>query len=136
MARLTPYPCCGNNQPVPNPAPPDPGDPGLIFVFDDIANAPVADPTDLDQWNALFDLPTNGGLFTLPVVTGNQVKLIGGSDIDILEAVLRENVHLISVEDQAGVIHGLGNNCFEGCSLLESFDSPSCSDFGTGGGGS
>ncbi len=46
--------------------------PGLRMVFNDIENMPfgITNPTDVSEWNAFFDLPTNGTPFTSAWVSG------------------------------------------------------------------
>lgn len=66
----------------------------------------------LTDWNNYFNLPNKGNPFTSVIISGNTVKLYGGSNI-ILEGVLN-NQHLISVIDNNTVIglnnHSINNN--------------------------
>ena len=77
---------------------------GLRMVFDDIANAPVVDPTNVGQWNTFFDLPTNGAVFTSVSVTGDEVILFGGGAMTIKASAFINDASLIEAEDQAGIV--------------------------------
>jgi hypothetical protein len=53
----------------------------LTLEFDNIANAPVADPSDVSDWNTFFILPTLGTAFSSVAVTGNVVTLFNSGTI-------------------------------------------------------
>lgn len=85
---------------------------GLRIVYDDIANANVVDPTNVAQWNTLFDLPTNGTPFTSAVVVGNQVTLVGGTitamPTTYLLQALSFGTGIIEIEDQTASLEVTG----------------------------
>ena len=119
---------------------------GLRMLFDDIANAPVVDPTIVGQWNTFFDLPTNGAVFTSVVVAGNQVTLVGGGAMTIKNSLLSGQSYLVEIEDQSSIVIEIedyafqsafaitlvglqdlataGEEGFNGCSLVTTFDFP------------
>ena len=97
---------------------------GLRMLFDDIANAPVVDPTNVGQWNTFYDLPTNGAVFTSVVVAGNQVTLVGGGAMTISAARFDFNANLIEFEDQTGIVVAVGNTGFRSCSAATTFIMP------------
>ena len=76
---------------------------GLTLIFDSISNAPVADPTNIDDWNTFFNLPINGNSFTDVNIYGDEVRLYGGSNI-IISSNLFELSSLISIEDTNSII--------------------------------
>jgi hypothetical protein len=84
------------------------------LTFDDIANLDLIDPTDVVEWNTLIDLPTNGTPFTSVEVSGNAVKLIGGSGITLKNGFLGSNgTYLRSLVD-SGCIIEVADYCFDG----------------------
>lgn len=91
---------------------------GLRMVFDDIANAPVVDPTNVGQWNTFYDLPTNGAVFTSAWVSGNQVTLVGGGAMTIKDGAFATNLDIIEIEDQSGIVIAAGVSSFNTCSNL------------------
>ena len=93
-----------------------PASPGLRLLWDDIGNAPVT-VNDLAAWNTFFDLPANGNPFTSVVVDGNEVKLSGGSNINIIAALFRID-HLVSIIDDINCIVSLEDSAFVQCSNL------------------
>ena len=78
----------------------------LKLTFNDIANANslVGDASSVTDWNTFFDLPTYGNPFTSVVIVGNEVKLFGGSDINLRVDVFSATTSLISVDDLIGCI--------------------------------
>lgn len=97
---------------------------GLRMVFDDIANAPVVDPTNVGQWNTFYDLPTNGAVFTSAVVAGNQVTLVGGGAMSVLASVFSGNANLLEIHDDAGIVIELLDSAFAFSALTDvTFDS-------------
>jgi hypothetical protein len=100
--------------------------PAFRLLFDDIANANtlVGDASNVEDWNTLFDLPTNGNPFTSVVISGNEVQLFGGSDITVVDGYdndedisinFGENQHLIEINDDAGCITAIGYSSFWAC---------------------
>lgn len=87
----------------------------LKLTFDDIVNADilVGDSTNIADWNTFFDLPTNGNPFTTILIIGNEVNLIGGSEIILIDGLFVYYDHLIKVEDSGSVITIMGT--FEEC---------------------
>lgn len=77
---------------------------GLRMLFDDIANAPVVDPTNVGQWNTFFDLPANGVVFTSVVVVGNQATLLGGGAMTINTGYFENTSLLVEMEDQNNIV--------------------------------
>jgi hypothetical protein len=80
---------------------------GLRMLFDDIVNAPdapVVDPTNVGQWNAFYDLPTNGTPFTSAWVSGNQVTLVGGGAMTFKDGAFSGSTSILEVHDDAGVV--------------------------------
>jgi hypothetical protein len=97
----------------------------LIITFDDIVNVPVSNANSVSDWNTFFDLPTFGNPFTSVEVVGNEVKLIGGSDIEIKEGLMYTNTYLISIYDN-GTIKKIGADAFSYSDNLISVFSNSC----------
>jgi hypothetical protein len=91
-----------------NPSPTPPSNLGLRLTFDSIANADllVGDSADVNDWNTFFDLPTYGNPFTSVEVVGNEVKLIGGSNIVLREYLFDYdgNTSLLEFNDESGCI--------------------------------
>jgi len=95
--------------------PPD----ALTLGFNNISNVPVANASSVSDWNTFFDLPTNGTPFTSVLVVGNNVNLIGGSNIDLKDNLFSNNINLISVVDNINCITTAGAACFiSGTSIL------------------
>lgn len=88
----------------------------LRMLFSDIAevDAVVGDSTSVTDWNSLFDLPAFGTPFTSVSVTGNEVKLYGGSNIIVKDSLFPDtlNVYLLEVDDLAGSIVEVEYNGF------------------------
>jgi hypothetical protein len=86
----------------------------LELTFDDIANADtlVGDATDVSDWNAFFDLPTNGSDFTFVTIDGSTVNLYGSSNITVKENLFDKYYHLSEVNDKAACIVKLENQAF------------------------
>jgi len=62
-------------------------EPVLILTYDTIEGLTgELDINSVDTWNQLFDLPNNGTPFTSVEVVGNEVTLIGGKNINLIEA--------------------------------------------------
>ena len=102
---------------------------GLNLTFDNISNAPVVDPSDVSQWNTLFDLPTNGTSFTSLNVSGNTVNLYGGSGITLKNNLFANSTSLISIIDN-NCISIIGNNTFISCTSATLFRLPNVTILG------
>lgn len=86
----------------------EPPEPLALFMqFDDILNAPVADPTDVDDWNTFY-----GATFTSVVVTGNDVELFGGVDVVIAPSLFQDNVNLLQIIDYAECVIEIQQDAF------------------------
>lgn len=91
----------------------------LELLFDNISNAPVSDPEDVNDWNTFFDLPTYGTPFTSVGVVGNLVKLYGGSGITLWgtigpdTGIFFNNTNLVSIEDNSGSIVAINPRSLE-----------------------
>ena len=82
----------------------------LRMLFSNIieVDAIVGDSSNVSNWNTYFDLPSFGAPFTSVSVTGNEVKLYGGSNIIIKESLFDQEdefgIYLLEVDDGAGCI--------------------------------
>jgi len=94
----------------------------------------VGDVTDVANWNTYFDLPTYGNPFTSVSVTGDEVKLYGGSNIIMKESLFDQadtlGTYLLELDDQAGSIieveyDALGWDNNDGCKNLVYINLPS-----------
>lgn len=111
----------------------------LVLTFDDIANVPVTDASSVSDWNAFFDLPTNGTPFTTVVVEGNSVNLVGGSEITMKNSLFGNSGQgnsLLKVEDIALCIRHLlydvfGDDNGEGCWNLTDVSLPNVLSIGS-----
>jgi hypothetical protein len=61
----------------------------LTLYWSDINNTVVANPNNLNEWNAFFQLPTYGTPFNRVRVNGNVVTLMGGKNITIAPGIFR-----------------------------------------------
>ena len=91
----------------------------LKLTWNSIANVPVVDASNVAQWNTFFGLSVNSSIFTSVVITGNDVSLIGGSEITLKDNLFKSNVNLLNVQD-TGCIIVMGDNCFDSCTSLVS----------------
>ena len=89
----------------------------LVLKFN--GSYPVVDPTDVTQWNTLFDLPTLGTEFT-SVTVGSSVYLYGGANIT-LNQIVDWQTNLVEIIDANGCITALGGNCFKGCIITAAY---------------
>lgn len=88
----------------------------LVFEFDDIANTPVADPTDVSQWNTFFQTSMYASTpFTSVVIVGNKVFLYGATNMLIYPGLFEFNNHILSVVDEAYVVSNVSLSVFFGC---------------------
>jgi hypothetical protein len=97
----------------------------LELTWDDLANVPVVDPASVDDWNTYFELPTYGNPFTSVIISGNTVKLIGGSNIYLKELLFQFDSHIISVDDKSNCVTACDFCVFDGCSNLTTAKFPS-----------
>lgn len=107
--------CCGVNPVIKNilfGSEESDSDLMLRLLWDDILEVPVFDPTSVSDWNAFFDLPTNGTPFTSVAIVGNEVQLSGVNGITLAASLFSANDHIISVIDDALCIVAVGNDCF------------------------
>lgn len=103
---------------------------GLRLGFKvDIANAPVADPTSVSDWNTFFNLPTNGTPFTSVIVAGLEAKLIGGGNLIVKPSAFQSSTAIDYVIDEAGVIIEIGDDSF-GFTTMSEFTANSMTDAG------
>ena len=118
----------------------------LRLLFDDISNADmiVGDSSSVEDWNTFLDLPNLGGAFTSVEINGNEISLIGGSNIKVKPGLMYSyigNVFLIKIED-TGCITSVGGDAFSYCDGLTDVVLPECtivygwddSEFGDWGG--
>lgn len=79
----------------------------LELTFDNIANVPVADESNISDWNTFFDLPTYGTPFNSIIIDSNTVKLYGGSGITFKSGLFCESScknNIIKVIDTGTII--------------------------------
>jgi len=107
--------------------------PAFRLLFDDITNANllVGDAANVSDWNTFFDLPTNGGPFTSVVISGNEVQLSGGSNINVKAGLFFDQITydyqaLLSVIDNLGCIISVGEAAFSCCTRLTTISLPEC----------
>ncbi len=103
----------------------------LNLTFDDIANADllVGDAGSVEDWNMFFDLPTYGNPFTSVEIVNNEVRLFGGSDIEVKTGLMYDytyNTFLVSIIDEAGRIISVEGDAFSYSLGLISIDLPAC----------
>lgn len=101
---------------------------GLILRYNNVSNAPVANPADVGLWNSLFDLPISGNPFTSVLISGTQtIVLIGGSNIDCnsinTNGGFSNDTNILSINDTAGCVIGQTIRC-NGCTSLVSANYP------------
>lgn len=118
---------------------PPPSLPGLVLTFDDIANANalVGDASSVEDWNAFFDLPalsSSGNPFTSVQVSGNNIRLIGGSNITTKEFLFLDQItynpytHLLAIDDAAGCVVAVGEGSFTICTALATVSMPAVTE--------
>lgn len=97
---------------------------GLILTYDDVLNAPVANPADVSQWNTLFNLPADGNPFTSVLISGTQtIVLIGGGNISCTSFNFGFDTNILSINDTVGCVTGGMIPC-NGCTSLVSANYP------------
>lgn len=94
--------------------------PPFRMLFSNITevSAIIGDASNVANWNTFFDLPNYGNPFTSVVIVGNEVQLIGGSNIIIKEDLFYSNDNLISIEDDSLCIVELQDYTFSNCTNL------------------
>lgn len=99
---------------------------GLRMVFTYIGKVPgaITDPTVVAQWNAFYNLPTNGTAFSSVAVYGNEVVLVGGGAMTIKASAFTNNTSLLEIDDQSGIVTAINNFCFSGCTSATTFTFP------------
>lgn len=98
--------------------------------WDSISNTPVLNNNSVDEWNTFFDLPTNGSVFRAVIISGNTIKLYGGSNISISNNRFSSNSHIVNVNDYAECIISCGSASFSECAFLEIVNLPAAKTFG------
>lgn len=93
----------------------------IELFWDDIANVPVTNATNLTDWNNFFRLPTYGNPFTSVSVSENAVTLWGGSDIFIQQQRFAYNLNLLAITDNDGCITKVGEMAFFHCDNANTF---------------
>jgi Leucine-rich repeat (LRR) protein len=74
----------------------------LKLTFNDITSADLligGNSSNINNWNIFFDLPTNGNPFTNIMVSGNEISLIGGSNISLQNTFSRAENDILSIYD-------------------------------------
>lgn len=86
----------------------------LLFSNISEVDAIVGDSSNVTDWNTYFDLPSYGSPFTSVSVTGDEVKLYGGSNIIIKENLFPDTIgdYLLEIDDLAGSIVEVEYNSF------------------------
>jgi hypothetical protein len=94
----------------------------IVLRFNNISNANslVGDATDLGHWNSFFDLPASGTEFKSVFVVDNDVRLCGGSNINLKDNIFDSVTSLIQFIDTGSVI-STGSACFANCTSLTTF---------------
>ena len=117
------YQCCN-----PSPQPIN----ALRLTFNSIENADilVGDSSSVADWNTFFDLPTYGNPFTSVEVVGNEVRLFGGSNINVKPGLMYggygDNQILIEINDEVGCITSVGGDAFSYIDTLTTVNLPAC----------
>lgn len=109
----------------------------ILLVFDDISNTPVAEPSNLEEWNNFFFITNNSTYdrqFKSVVISENSVYLYGGKNIGMSDLLFSPNdksgiQSLISIEDSGSVI-STGYATFFNCLNLSSVILPSVTYIG------
>ena len=98
---------------------PSPTTYSLRILFNDITNADslVGDASNVDDWNVAFQLPQFGNPFTSVVINGNEVELIGASEI-YLNELFQSNPDILEVVDTGCIVGSTQDGGFISCDLL------------------
>lgn len=105
----------------------------LRLTFNNIENANilVGDASNVNDWNAFFDLPTSGALFTSVIVNGNEVQLYGGSSITLRVSIFSNNDSLISIIDELGCIVSADGYSFASNPVITTINLPELTYLGS-----
>lgn len=103
----------------------------LRISFDSMANAPVADPTNLDDWNAFFNTSVNADApFDGAIILGDIIYLRGATNLTITNGLFSGDTHIRSIVDGLGYIVSIGDDAFSGCNNLNLVSFPTCTYIG------
>ena len=102
---------------------------GLRLVFPDISDAPVGNPTDVNDWNTLFDLPNNGTPFTSVYVLGTTTLILVGSTNITLTIGELSGSRVQIIDDEVGCIRNNIIKC-SSCTDLQSISFPRAIEVG------
>jgi len=91
----------------------------LVFNTIDNINTLVFSPTNVNNWNTFFDLPTYGTPFSSVTVSGNTVQLYGGSNIIVKSQLFENTDGMVFLDDQVGSIVEIQNNGFANTDLIK-----------------
>ena len=98
----------------------------LTLTWDNIANVPVTDVYDVNEWNTFFQLNKNNSFESVDV-RGNIVTLKTLHQISLVDGLF-SNIDnpssLLSITDE-GCIISIGNNVFDACYNITSINFPS-----------
>ena len=110
---------------------PPPG--GLVMQFS--YSIPVANPTDVAEWNTFFDLPANGTPFTsVAVGINNDIHLYGSTGINLKSNLFFVNDSLRLIDDSNSLIVNVVNdNTFSNCYSLQTVILPNVTSVGISG---
>ena len=91
----------------------------------------VGDSTDVNNWNTFFELPTYGNVFTSVYVIGNEIYLVGGSNITMRQSLFSDlktspGFDVVHVIDEVSCIVLIEDNTFSYCLNLIEVDFPVC----------
>lgn len=87
--------------------------PLIITMVDGYSFNVSGDPTDVANWNARFNLPTDGTPFTSVSIVGYTAYLYGGQNINLNYDPFGDVDHILYVIDNAGCIVSTQANAFE-----------------------
>lgn len=109
----------------------------LQLVWSDITSTPVADPTNVDDWNSLFQpaRPEGDPLYFLEVsVSGNIVNLIPSGTVQFSENLFSPgkvgNTNLLEIIDNANCVTSVGSQSLANCFKLTKAILPACTSIG------
>jgi hypothetical protein len=106
----------------------------IVFENPQRISADVQNPTDVESWNTMFNLPALGKPFTSVVIEANVVKLYGGKNITLEKSSLTDSNcdDITSVIDHCGAVISIGDYTFgeDNCNTLEYVYFPSATSIG------
>jgi len=102
---------------------------GLRLVFRDISGAPVGNPTDVNDWNTLFGLPTYGTPFTSVYVLGSTTLILVGSTNISTNVADFSGLNVQIIDDEVGCIRNNVIKCMN-CTDLQSISFPRAIEVG------